>query len=83
MPNVRFDIQVQVSQSYFSNGKDEVQFLFSANKGTDFGILKKKVASGGEMSTGLCFAVKQFSQYSKLPTLFFDEIDTGVSSEMQ
>jgi DNA repair protein RecN (Recombination protein N) len=41
MPNVRFDIQVQVSQSYFSNGKDEVQFLFSANKGRDFGILKK------------------------------------------
>jgi len=41
MPNVRFDIQVKQSETYYSNGKDEIQFLFSANKGTDFGILKK------------------------------------------
>lgn len=81
MPNVRFDIQLLPSETYFSNGKDELQFLFSANKGTDFGLLKK-VASGGEMSR-IMLAVKAIlAQYSKLPTLIFDEIDTGVSGEI-
>ncbi|GIZ07659.1 DNA repair protein RecN [Flavobacterium sp. UMI-01] len=81
MPNVRFDIQVTPTATYFENGKDELQFLFSANKGTDFGLLKK-VASGGEMSR-IMLAVKAIlAQYSKLPTLIFDEIDTGVSGEI-
>ena len=81
MPNVRFKIDVSPSETYFPNGKDELQFLFSANKGTDFGLLKK-VASGGEMSR-IMLAVKAIlAQYSKLPTLIFDEIDTGVSGEI-
>lgn len=81
MPNVRFDIQLIASETYLANGKEELQFLFSANKGTDFGILKK-VASGGEMSR-IMLAVKAIlAQYSKLPTLIFDEIDTGVSGEI-
>ncbi|MBA0883524.1 DNA repair protein RecN [Flavobacterium undicola] len=81
MPNVRFNIEVTQGESYFPNGKDELQFLFSANKGTDFGLLKK-VASGGEMSR-IMLAVKAIlAQYSKLPTLIFDEIDTGVSGEI-
>lgn len=81
MPNVRFNIELILSETYFQNGKDELQFLFSANKGTDFGLLKK-VASGGEMSR-IMLAVKAIlAQYSKLPTLIFDEIDTGVSGEI-
>ena len=81
MPNTRFNIDVQQTETCFSNGKDELQFLFSANKGTDFGLLKK-VASGGEMSR-IMLAVKAIlAQYSKLPTLIFDEIDTGVSGEI-
>jgi DNA repair protein RecN (Recombination protein N) len=81
MPNVRFDIKVSPTLNYFENGKDELQFLFAANKGTDFGLLKK-VASGGEMSR-IMLAVKAIlAQYSKLPTLIFDEIDTGVSGEI-
>lgn len=81
MPNVRFNIEVNKTSNYFPNGKDEIQFLFSANKGTDFGLLKK-VASGGEMSR-IMLAVKAIlAQYSKLPTLIFDEIDTGVSGEI-
>ena len=81
MPNVRFDIQVTLGETYYTNGKDELQFLFSANKGTDFGLLKK-VASGGEMSR-IMLAVKAIlARYSKLPTLIFDEIDTGVSGEI-
>ncbi|KFF17079.1 DNA repair protein RecN [Flavobacterium hydatis] len=81
MPNVRFKIDINYGETYFPNGKDELQFLFSANKGTDFGLLKK-VASGGEMSR-IMLAVKAIlAQYSKLPTLIFDEIDTGVSGEI-
>jgi DNA repair protein RecN (Recombination protein N) len=81
MPNVRFKIDINTTETYFKNGKDELQFLFSANKGTDFGLLKK-VASGGEMSR-IMLAVKAIlAQYSKLPTLIFDEIDTGVSGEI-
>jgi DNA repair protein RecN (Recombination protein N) len=81
MPNVRFKMDLNASATYLENGKDELQFLISANKGTDFGLLKK-VASGGEMSR-IMLAVKAIlAQYSKLPTLIFDEIDTGVSGEI-
>jgi len=81
MPYVRFKIDLNKTSNYFENGKDELQFLFSANKGTDFGLLKK-VASGGEMSR-IMLAVKAIlAQYSKLPTLIFDEIDSGVSGEI-
>ncbi len=81
MVNARFDIQISQKETYFNNGRDEIQFLFSANKGSDFGLLKK-VASGGEMSR-IMLAVKSIlSEYSKLPTIIFDEIDTGVSGEI-
>ena len=81
MPNARFDIKINETASYFKNGKDELQFLFSANKGSDFGVVKK-VASGGELSR-IMLAVKAIlAKYSKLPTIIFDEIDTGVSGEI-
>ncbi len=81
MPNVRFNIEIKPTDNYLSNGKDELQFLFSANKGSDFGLLKK-VASGGEMSRIMLATKAILSQYSKLPTIIFDEIDTGVSGEI-
>ncbi|MBF2709117.1 DNA repair protein RecN [Flavobacterium soyangense] len=81
MPNVRFKIDINSTSTYFENGKDELQFLFSANKGTDFGLLKK-VASGGEMSRIMLTVKAILAQYSKLPTLIFDEIDSGVSGEI-
>jgi DNA repair protein RecN (Recombination protein N) len=81
MPNTRFEFDVKPLDNYLSNGKDEIQLLFSANKGTDFGLLKK-VASGGEMSR-IMLAIKAIlANYSKLPTIIFDEIDTGVSGEI-
>ncbi len=81
MPNVRFNMELKETEHYFANGKDELQFLFSANKGSDFGLLKK-VASGGELSR-IMLAVKAIlAQYSSLPTIIFDEIDTGVSGEI-
>ena len=81
MPNVQFKIEISASASYRNNGKDDLLFLFSANKGTDFGVLKK-VASGGEMSRIMLAVKSVLAQYSKLPTIIFDEIDTGVSGEI-
>jgi len=81
MPNARFNFEIKTAQNFLLSGKDEVQLLFSANKGTDFGLLKK-VASGGEMSR-IMLAVKSIlANYSKLPSIIFDEIDTGVSGEI-
>lgn len=81
MPNVRFNMEITETPNYLQNGKDELQFLFSANKGSDFGLLKK-VASGGEMSRIMLATKAILAQYSKLPTIIFDEIDTGVSGEI-
>lgn len=81
MPNVRFKIAISTSEKYLANGKDNLQFLFAANKGTEFGLLKK-VASGGEMSRIMLAVKAVLAQYSKLPTIIFDEIDTGVSGEI-
>lgn len=81
MTEANFQFDLVVTEHYFAAGKDELSVLFSANKGTDFGLLKK-VASGGEMSR-IMLAVKSIlAHYSKLPTIIFDEIDTGVSGEI-
>ncbi|MCH2033106.1 MAG: DNA repair protein RecN [Tenacibaculum sp.] len=81
MPNARFSIEVTPSEQYYTNGKDELAFLFSANKGGNFGELKK-VASGGELSRIMLSIKKILSENTKLPTIIFDEIDTGVSGEV-
>ncbi|AXO78857.1 DNA repair protein RecN [Olleya aquimaris] len=81
MPNAQFDISLLASNTYLNNGKDNLNFLFSANKGGQFNILKK-AASGGELSR-IMLAIKSIlSKYVKLPTIMFDEIDTGVSGEI-
>ncbi|WP_299386375.1 DNA repair protein RecN [uncultured Lacinutrix sp.] len=81
MPNAQCNIELTVSDVYYANGKDELAFLFSANKGGDFKPLKK-AASGGELSR-IMLAIKSIlTQYIKLPTIMFDEIDTGVSGEI-
>ena len=81
MVEANFQIEINHTYSYYPKGKDEVILLFSANKGTSFGLLKK-VASGGEMSR-IMLAIKAIlANYSKLPTIIFDEIDTGVSGEI-
>ena len=81
MVEANFEFQLLPSTTFFNNGKDELNLLFSANKGTSFGNLKK-VASGGEMSR-IMLAIKAIlAKYSNLPTIIFDEIDTGVSGEI-
>ncbi len=81
MENARFSIKINPTKNYFSNGKDELEFLFSANKGGSFGELKK-VASGGELSRIMLSVKKVLSENTQLPTIIFDEIDTGVSGEV-
>lgn len=81
MENTRFSIKIKHLNQYFHNGKDELEFLISANKGANFGELKK-VASGGEMSRIMLSVKTILSEYLKLPTIIFDEIDTGVSGDV-
>ncbi|MBJ7881691.1 DNA repair protein RecN [Gelidibacter salicanalis] len=81
MPNARFNVDLNLSDTFLGNGKDELKFLFSANKGGQFNELKKG-ASGGELSR-IMLAIKSIlTNYTQLPTIMFDEIDTGVSGEI-
>lgn len=81
MPNAQFKFEIDLSNHFYKNGKDDVKLLFSANKGGDFATLKK-AASGGELSR-IMLAIKAIlSEYSQLPTIIFDEIDSGVSGEI-
>lgn len=81
MQNSRFKIELSKSPVFLPNGTDEVKLLYSANKGTNFGELKK-IASGGELSR-IMLAVKSIlSSYMSLPSIIFDEIDSGVSGEI-
>ncbi len=81
MPSATFKIKIHPSKDFRNNGKDELSFLFSANRGTDYGELKK-VASGGELSRIMLTIKSILAKYEHLPTMMFDEIDTGVSGEI-
>ncbi len=81
MKNAKFKIDIRKQDTFYLNGKDDIEFLFTANKGYDFKLLKKS-ASGGELSR-IMLAIKSIlANYRQLPTLMFDEIDTGVSGEI-
>ena len=81
MKNTRISINLDGGKELLVNGKDNMEFLISSNKGLSFESLKK-AASGGEISR-IMLAVKNIlSKYTKLPAIIFDEIDTGVSGEV-
>ena len=81
MDQATFKIQLNKGSEFHDNGTDHISFMFSANKGSDFKKLKK-VVSGGELSR-IMLAIKAIlSKYKKLPTLVFDEIDSGVSGKI-
>ena len=81
MPNANFKIEHEITSDFHSTGKDEIHFLFSANKGVNPQELKN-AASGGEFSR-LMLALKYvLAMKTALPTIIFDEIDTGVSGEI-
>ena len=81
MSNAQFKINILYCDQFFANGQDELSFLFSANKGGNFNELKK-AASGGELSRIMLAIKSVLSNYIQLPTIMFDEIDTGVSGEI-
>ncbi|MEE3034847.1 MAG: DNA repair protein RecN [Bacteroidota bacterium] len=78
MKNSKFKINMIQSESFLKNGKEIIEFMFSANKGSKFSPLRK-VVSGGELSRIILSMKSILAQYKKLPTIIFDEIDSGVS----
>jgi len=81
MPDAVFRIDFNPSPEFLLNGTDVISFQFSPNKGSQFNLLKK-TASGGELSRIMLGVKFILSRYKKLPTLIFDEIDTGVSGKI-
>ena len=81
MPNVRFQVEMGVRKEPGGHGADTVNFLFSANKN---GVLQNisSVASGGEIARVMLSVKAMIAGAVKLPTIVFDEIDTGVSGEI-
>lgn len=79
MPNASFKVELSKSDQPTANGIDLVEFLFNANK-TSFQPIRK-VASGGELSRLMLIIKSLVARSMKLPTLIFDEIDTGISGE--
>ena len=80
MPNVRFSIQID-KETLSHNGQDKVSYLFSANTSTPLQPVSQ-VASGGEIARVMLSLKAMISGAVKLPTIIFDEIDTGVSGKI-
>ncbi len=81
MKDAGFDVNIEQTASFTNNGTDKVLFMFNANLGIQSGEISK-IASGGELSR-LMLAIKSLiSQKQMLPTVIFDEIDSGVSGEI-
>ena len=81
IPNVRFEVSVSPAPQLTTTGTDKLQFLFSANKNTQLQPVAQ-VASGGEIARVMLALKAMISGKVKLPTIIFDEIDTGVSGKI-
>lgn len=81
MPNVRFQCEFKIKETPDSTGTDTVQFLFSANKNVALQPVSQ-IASGGEMSRLMLCVKAMIAGATSLPTIIFDEIDTGTSGEV-
>ena len=81
MPHARLQVEVRELDELNSTGIDEVNFLFASNKGSKF-LPLKNVASGGELSRLTLCTKSLVADAIPLPTLIFDEIDTGISGEV-
>ncbi len=78
MENARFEISVRQKETFDRSGRDEVEFLISANKGEELKPLSK-IASGGEMSRVMLALKTVLAEVDSIETFIFDEIDTGIS----
>ncbi|MBK7303873.1 MAG: DNA repair protein RecN [Saprospiraceae bacterium] len=81
MEFAQFKIELKESPDFTENGKDQIDFLFSANKGSTVKPIKNQ-ASGGELSRLNLVLKSLVAKKSQLPTMIFDEIDTGVSGQV-
>ncbi|PIE48355.1 MAG: DNA repair protein RecN [Flavobacteriales bacterium] len=81
MKDARFKVELTETNSFNPYGTDDLRWLFSANKGATPASLKK-VASGGELSRVMLAIKSIWAQKAQLPTIIFDEIDTGISGEV-
>lgn len=81
MPNARFGISLSGTNDFTSSGIDTADFLFSANKQTDPENIAR-IASGGELSRVMLSLKSLLTRNKNLPTIIFDEIDSGVSGEV-
>jgi DNA repair protein RecN (Recombination protein N) len=81
MPNIQFSINLVQTDLFTENGVDQVEFLFSANKNRPMQRVEE-IASGGEVSRLMLTIKSLIADKSDLPTIIFDEIDTGVSGEI-
>ncbi|MBP9017504.1 MAG: DNA repair protein RecN [Paludibacteraceae bacterium] len=81
MPNIRFKIEITEAGEFSETGKDMVQFLFSANKNQSLQPVAQ-IASGGEVARLMLSIKSLMAHRAGLPTIIFDEIDTGVSGEI-
>lgn len=78
IPNVKFSIEIQPSTVYDRNGHDDIRFMFSANRSLPMQEISQ-VASGGEIARVMLCIKSLMAGARALPTIIFDEIDTGVS----
>lgn len=78
---LKIENNLAVKEAFDKNGIDHIRFMFSANKGHKLAEMSK-VASGGELSRVMLSIKSLISRYTALPTIIFDEIDTGVSGEV-
>ena len=81
MPDARFVVEVRAGEVLRPTGRDEVVFMFTANKSASPQAVEK-IASGGEMSRMMLSLKALLAGRMKLPTIIFDEIDTGVSGRI-
>jgi DNA repair protein RecN (Recombination protein N) len=81
MPEARFEVEIKPMATYGSTGHDTVAFLFNANRGGELRDVAM-VASGGELSRLMLAVKSMLTSHSLLPTVIFDEIDTGVSGDI-
>ena len=81
MEDVQFEVSITPTEQFTQSGTDSVAYMFSANKTTKLGAVER-IASGGEMSRIMLVIKAILTEKKMLPTVIFDEIDTGVSGRI-
>lgn len=81
MPAAQLKVEMETTPEPLNSGFDKVQFMFTANKGSELQPISK-VASGGELSRLMLSLKAMLSKGASLPTIIFDEIDTGISGDI-